>query len=297
MSAPPTLEVREHDVVVNGTRLRVRDVGDAGAAPVLFLHGIMGHRRDWDVLVDVVGRRRRVVVPDQRGHGRSQWTRTYRVTDMARDAIELIQQLDLGPVPIVGHSMGAMVALTVAARRPDLVERLVAVDIVPDSVATGFVAQLATTFDAMAAASYSTVDEATAEWQAGNPLARPELLRNYVSHALAREPDGRLRWRFDARGLRGFATSGVSAAELWRAIDAVRCPTLVVRGQHSPLTSADQVAAVVERLADGRSTVIADGGHDLGVEQPERVADAVVEFLTDARSTCQVRRPGPTRCP
>ncbi len=134
-------------------------------------------------------------------------------------------------------------------------------------------------FEAMAAMSYATVDEATAEWQAGNPLARPELLRNYVTHALEPGPDGRLRWGFDARGLRAFS-AGVSPEELWAAIDGVRCPSLVVRGEHSPVTTPAQAATVAERLGQRTDVAeIAGGGHDLGVEQPEAVADAVLDFL------------------
>jgi pimeloyl-ACP methyl ester carboxylesterase len=271
--------IEERDVVVGGVRLHLREVGETGAAPVLFLHGIMGHRRDWDVLIDRVGERCCVIAVDQRGHGRSEWTHSYRVVDMADDAIALIEHLGVAPVPIVGHSMGAMVALVVAARRPELVDRIVLIDIVPDSLTTEVAFQMPEMFEALAAASYTTVEEAVAEWQAGNPRARTDLLRNYVTHALVSGPDGRLRWRFDALGLRGFV-AGVTPDDLWSAADAVTCPSLVVRGEHSRLTTPDQAATLARRLGGGPVVVIPDGGHDLGVEQPESVADAVLEFLT-----------------
>lgn len=274
----PTARVQERDVVVGGVRLHVREVGDAHAPPVLFLHGIMGHRRDWDVLIDRAGERHRVVAVDQRGHGRSEWTRSYRVAEMADDAIALIEQLGVAPVPVVGHSMGAMVALVVAARRPELVERIAVIDIVPESLATDFAHQMPAMFEAVAASSYATVEEATAEWQAGNPLAREDLLRNYVAHALVTGADGRLRWGFDALGLRSFS-GGVTPEELWSAIDATTCPALVIRGEHSPLTTSEQVAEVAARLGGASVVEIPGGGHDLGVEQPEAVARAVLDFM------------------
>ena len=273
-----TTASHERDVVAAGVRMHLREVGDADAPPVLFLHGIMGHRHDWDVLIDRLGASRRVIAVDQRGHGRSEWTRSYRVADMAADAIALIEQLDVAPVPIVGHSMGAMVALVVAARRPELVDRIVLIDIVPESLTTEFARQMPEMFAAMAQSSYATVDEATAEWQATNPLARPDLLRNYVAHALTPGPDGRLRWGFDALGLRAFF-AGVTPAQLWAAIDAVTCPSLVIRGEHSPVTTDEQAAAVARRLGDAHVVLIPDGGHDLGVEQPEAVTAAVLDFL------------------
>ncbi len=273
--------IDEHDVVVGGIRLHVREVGAIHAPPVVFLHGIMGHRRDWDVLIDRVGERHSVVAVDQRGHGRSEWTRSYRLDDMADDAIALIEHLQVAPVPIVGHSMGAMVTLLVAARRPDLVDRIVLIDIVPESLATDFGAHMPAMFDAMAAASYASIDDAVAEWQAGNVLARTDLLRNYVAHALVTGADGRCRWGFDAVGLRSFA-AGVSPDELRAAADTVACSTLLVRGEHSPLTTPDQMCAFARRFTDVRTVVVRDGGHDLGVEQPEAVADAVLKFLTPA---------------
>lgn len=274
--------VTERDVLAGGVRLHVREVGDPGADPVLFLHGIMGHRRDWDVLIDRLGGGRRVVAVDQRGHGRSEWTRSYRVSDMAGDAIAVIERLGLRPVPVVGHSMGAMVALVVAARRPDLVERIVLIDVVPESLATDFAQQMPEMFAALATARYDSVDDAVAEWHAGNPLARADLLRNYVEHALVRSQDGRFRWGFDAAGLQGFV-EGVTPDELWRAIDGVACPSLVVRGELSPVTTVAQAAAVARRLGT-RVVEIAGGGHDLGVERPEPVADVVEEFLDDRSS-------------
>jgi pimeloyl-ACP methyl ester carboxylesterase len=277
-STRTTRRVDERDVLVRGVRLHLREVGDPNAPPVLFLHGIMGHRRDWDAFIDIVGGQYRVLALDQRGHGRSAWTRSYRITEMTDDVVALVEQLGIGPLPVVGHSMGAMVGLVAAARHPDLVERLAVIDIVPGSVATDFAHQLPAMFEAMAAASYATVDEAVAEWQAGNPLARPDLLRNYVRHALVPSSDGRLRWGFDAKGLRTFL-SAVTPGELWAAIDAVGCPALVVRGELSPITTPEETATVAERLGQAPVVVIPSGGHDLGVEQPEPVADAVLEFL------------------
>lgn len=285
VTRPPVTRAVEYDVVAGGVRLHVREVGEPDAPPVVFLHGIMGHRRDWDVLIHRLGATHRVVAVDQRGHGRSEWTRSYRVAEMADDTVALVEQLGVAPVPIIGHSMGAMVALLVAARRPDLVDRIVLVDIVPDSLRTDFAAQMPEMFASMAAATFATVDEAVAEWRAGNPLARVDLLRNYIRHALVAGADGLLRWEFDAWGLRSFM-SGVSPDELWDAIDAVRCPSLVVRGAHSPLTTPTQAAELAARLDDASVIEIAGGGHDLGVEQPDAVADAAIDFLA-ARTESQ----------
>lgn len=272
--------VVERDILVSGVRLHVREVGDLDAPPVLFLHGIMGHRRDWDVLIDRLAQRHRVIAVDQRGHGLSDWTPSYRVADMASDAIEVIDQLGAGPVAVVGHSMGAMVAMVVAARCPELVDRIVVIDIVPESLSTVFADLVPELFEAKAAATYDSIGDAVAEAHSDNPIARVDLLHNYVSHALVSGPENRLRWGFDALGLRSFI-AGVTAAELWAAIDGITCAGLVIRGEHSPLTTPEQAEALAKRLGRAHTVEIPNGGHDLGVEQPGPVTIAVLDFLAD----------------
>ena len=80
---------------------------------------------------------------------------------------------------------------------------------------------------------------------------------------------GRLRWCFDGLGLQDLLTE-FRAAELWAAIDAIRCPTLVVRGEHSPALSPATAAAMVGRLRAGSLATVASAAHDLGVERRRR---------------------------
>lgn len=183
---------------------------------------------------------------------------------------------------LVGHSLGAIISCLFAAGRPELVERLVLIDIGPDSVRPDgeTVAWLTTFLEGLGVASYAHPREAVDEWLAGNPLAREELMRHYVEHSLVPRADGRLTWRFDARRLAQFLTEGTTEAELWQAIDRVTAPTLLIRGEQSEVLSPRTAAEMMRRLRDARFVEIPGGGHDLGVEQPEAVAGAVRSFLT-----------------
>ena len=137
---------------------------------------------------------------------------------------------------------------------------------------------LAAFVKALGSASYDSVDQAYAEWSE-NPMARPELLRHYVEHCLVRGGDGRLRRCFDGIGLARFF-SGVSESELWQAVDRIACPVLLVRGEHSPALSDSTAEEMMRRFRDARLALIPGAGHDLGVEQPEAVADAAIDFLS-----------------
>lgn len=276
---PDTSAARAALVSVDGVRLFVRQLGAASSPPVVVLHGIMGHAREWDVLSSRLSHRFRAVAIELRGHGRSDHRGPYTAAAMAGDVIDLIERLDLGRTHLIGHSLGGMVAMLVAARRPDLIDRLVLIDVSPEIVSGPLAAELPGWIEALGNARYDSVHQAVTEWLEGDPLAREPLLRHYAEHNLIADGTRSLRWRFDAPGLKSFLSDGVTEAELWEALDAIAAPTLLVRGEHSAAVAAASAARVIEHLASGELVEIAGGGHDLGVQQPELVAAATLAHL------------------
>lgn len=265
---------------VGGLRVHVRETGHPDAPPVLLLHGLMGHAREWDSLVEVLASRFRIIAVDQRGHGETDHADGYTAEVMAGDVVGILDALDIPRTHFVAHSMGGIIATLVAARFPHLVDRFVLIDVGPDSLTTEWgITQLPIVLRTFAESVYDDVEEAVHEWLSGDPLAREPLLRHYVEHCLVPRPDGRLGWCFDARKLGQFGTS-VSGAELWDAIGRITAPTLLIRGEHSHLLSPESAQTMVRRLRRGSFAQIARGGHDLGVQQPEAVARAAFGFLT-----------------
>jgi pimeloyl-ACP methyl ester carboxylesterase len=245
----------------------------------VLLHGLMGHAREWDVAVRELAATHQVWALDQRGHGLSDWAEDYSRSTMADDLIAWLETVGLDSPAVMGHSMGATVALLAAARRPDLVGRLVIIDVAPKTADGDLQAWLRDYLKELGTASYGTVSEALA-MRSGGPRARPELARRSVEQNLERGDDGRYRWRFDASGLVGSLDS-VSASTLWDAIDAVSCPVLLLRGEHSLELSTELAEEMVRRLGDARLGTIAGAGHDIALEQPEGAARAVLEYLTE----------------
>jgi esterase len=282
-TAPPEVS---RWATVRGLGLHYRVVGPrtgpAQGPPVVVLHGLMGHAREWDAAVGELARDRQVWVLDQRGHGLSDWADGYSRAAMAEDLIAWCEHLGLGGAVVVGHSMGAIAALLAAQRRPDLFGRLVVVDAAPKPVGGDLAGYLRDVLAGLGSASYATVEEALRD-RSGGPRARPALVRHTVEEGLVRGDDGRLRWRFDGRGLAGSLDS-VGEAALWAAVEAVPCPVLLLRGEHSLELSVALAGEMVRRFPDARLTTIPDAGHDLGVEQPEQVARAVLDFLADDRA-------------
>jgi pimeloyl-ACP methyl ester carboxylesterase len=110
-------------------RLFSTTFGAAGAPAVLLVHGWSGDGREWSPHAEALAGGFQVIVPDLRGHGRSEAPDEGNTpAEMADDLAALLDTLDPGPVTAVGHSMGGQVANLLAVRHPHLVRSVVALD-------------------------------------------------------------------------------------------------------------------------------------------------------------------------
>ena len=101
-----------HSYFSQRLRLHYPDWGNAGAPHLLLLHGIHEHCHSWDWVARRLLQRFRVMAPDLRGHGDSQWTRgsSYAWLEYVQDIAQLVRQAELEPVTLVSHSMGGTIA-------------------------------------------------------------------------------------------------------------------------------------------------------------------------------------------
>ncbi|MFB7632148.1 alpha/beta fold hydrolase [Streptomyces sp. NPDC056149] len=118
-------------VQVGDVQLAYRGWGEADAPPAVLLHGLGEDGEDWRGVVGRLATTHRVFALDQRGHGHSDWPGEYGFERWRDDAIGFVRALDLGPVALIGHSLGGTTALLLAAHRPDLVSRLIAEEPAP----------------------------------------------------------------------------------------------------------------------------------------------------------------------
>ncbi|MEV6108084.1 alpha/beta hydrolase [Streptomyces sp. NPDC051940] len=113
------------ETVVDGVRLAYRCWGRPDAPPMVLLHGLGGRGAHWSGVADELAAGHRVYALDLRGHGDSDRPGGYAFPAYAEDVAGFIRALDLGPVTLIGHSLGGLVGQLLAARHPELVERLV----------------------------------------------------------------------------------------------------------------------------------------------------------------------------
>ena len=255
-----------------GTRLAVRDYG-GGGSPVLLLHGLAGHAEEWSGTAAALTPRHRVLALDARGHGGS----TRRPDDVSRaahvaDVAYAIDRLKLGPVALVGQSLGGHAALMAAAEHPALVRALVVAEASPvraeDAAGVGgWLADWPAPFASRATAAAFFAEQG---WS-------PNAAAAWTDGLEARD-DG-LRPRFDADVLERMLREAV-ALDLWSAWERIRCPALVVRGAAGTLPP-EVAREMASRLPGTRVLELAEAGHDLHLDQPAAWSHALRGFLED----------------
>jgi pimeloyl-ACP methyl ester carboxylesterase len=241
---------------------------------VVLLHGGSLSASDWqEVAPALTAAGFQATAPDLRGCGESDWDpeARYGVEDILVDLDELVEHLGLDSFDLVGHSLGAVTACVYAARHPERVRKLVMEDGGPaNHTRPSSLENPTVVFDSR--------EHALAALAKSLPRGIPD----WVPESRFRElGDGRLTWRSDMEGrIRWSAAGGEPLIPgLWPYVEALRSPTLVVRGAESPLFTRE----VAERMTALNPMIelvtIAAAGHLVHCEQPAAFTSAALAFI------------------
>jgi 3-oxoadipate enol-lactonase len=255
---------------------RVRDLdtyheSHGSGETVLLIHGLGSSTEDWAPQVEALRSRFTVVAYDVRGHGRSGKPRgAYSVRQFADDAAALIEQLRLGPVHVIGLSMGGMIGFQLAADRPDLVRSLVIVNSGPEMV-------LRRWRDRVGIMQRRMIVRMMGMRAWGRVLS--ERLLPKPEHAALRAAFVE-RW---ARNDKGAYLRALSALVGWTVTDrlpGIVCPVLVVSADqdYTPIAWKEQYTALMPRA---RLAVIADSRHMMPIERPAEFHGVLLPFLAE----------------
>lgn len=250
----------------DGLELEVVEFGGAGR-PILLLHGLMGRASTWWTVARRLAAHGRVLGLDARGHGRSQAAGPWTVDRMAADAGDVLEPL--GPAAVIGHSMGGLHGLALAARRPDLVRSLVV-----EEMGVDFRGHDAAAADAWFRAVPQPFGSLAAVREAfGWP--RPEV-GDYMAECVEERADG---YHLLARVEHTSAIAGEWARRDFRGLlAAVRCPVLLIEAAES-VAPPGQMAEMARLLPDARHVRLPGTGH-LVHAAADPFQAVVEEFLT-----------------
>jgi len=285
-----TIEVGAKDrfIVCNRLRFHYREWGDAGAPPVVLLHGLRGHAHTWDNVAPVLVRHARVLALDQRGRGESDWTADYSLGAMADDLAAFAGALHLERFMLIGHSLGGRTAFVYLQRHPQSVERLVIEDIGPGIEASGD-ERIQIGIDAAAWQRFEDPEEALRVAIGASLGKAAEEIRRDTLANLIQDAGGRWRWRFDAAGLAAARRAqdgsselkrfGTTEREAWEAVRDIGCPTLLVRGAESDVLGRETAEQVAKAIAGCAFVEVPASGHSVHVDNLTGYLAVVEPFI------------------
>ena len=263
---------------LSGVQLHALRWGDRALPPLVLLHGAGANAHWWSHLAPAFAERFHVVALDFRGHGDSDHPEERASGAFELDLEALLDELGATAPVLVGHSLGAHVALAFAARS----HAPRAIVLVDPSRGASPSRRRATRLALSLNPSYATRAHAVRRFQflPGAAAAEESLRRAIAEQSVHELPDGRWGFKFDALW---FGLPPTERPDPTR----VQCPVLIVRGAASPLLTAEGAEQLRASLPDAREVVIPEAGHHVIVDQPARFLTEVTRFLDEVT---------PTRC-
>lgn len=287
----PAYPVREHRITAqDGLQLFVVEHGDPRArhTPVLCLPGLTRNSADFENLAARLAPRRRVICPDYRGRGKSnydpQW-RNYHPKTYVDDLRHILAALNLHRVVVIGTSLGGILAMAMSAAMPTHVAGAVLNDIGPEIDASGL-ARISAYLAAMRDlppigdwdAAAKALRKAVPDWPADSDVE----WREAAMATFADFGDGRLRPNWDPAILTAIEQRPPAMPDLWplfRGLATV--PVTVVRGERSDILSKDTLAAMQAAMPAMISVTVPGVGHPAGL-RTEAELNAIDDLLAAA---------------
>ena len=252
------------------------NVIEAGAGqPLVILHGLLGSSRNWGGIATRLGEGHRVLALDLPNHGASPWSEVMDYPFMAREVGRFIEEHAGGRAAVVGHSMGGKAAMTLALTRPELVERLVVVDIAPVSYTHTFAPYIKAMRAAPLASAQRRADiEAAMAGTIPDPRVRAFLMQNLEGGA------GGYRWRANLATL-GAAMDDILAFPRFGDDARYDRPTLFLHGALSDYVLPAHEDLILAHFPHARFQAVEGANHWVHADKPAEFIDAVAAFLAE----------------
>lgn len=257
-------------VLSSESPIHVETSGDDRRPALLLINPLATTLSHWDPYMEAFAQHNWVIRFDVRGHGQSAGGREpYTIADIAQDAVAVLDALDVPRAHVLGDSMGALVAATLAAGSPDRVDRLIlaatGLELGPvywweETIARVQAAGLASVVDHLEGVLFSDA------WQE----AMTDRLLEARDVFLTTPPEVFLA-----------GADAIVECELGGLAPSIRAATLLIVGEHDPVLRHHPVSGLLDTIPDSEALHVGGARHRVLLEQPVLLGEVITEFLTD----------------
>jgi pimeloyl-ACP methyl ester carboxylesterase len=254
-------------------QLYYNSYGSESLPTLIILHGLLGSSDNWHSFGKIFGEHVRTFALDARNHGRSPHSDVFNYHAMSEDVVEFVRQKNLSSVSLLGHSMGGKTAALVSLLHPELIDKLIVVDIAPRS----YQAHHDRVFNALTSLDLSMFEYRKDIDEVLSKKIQEVPLRQFLMKNLLRDDSGKFHWKMNLEAIeKNYAQIN---EELPRDHQFDK-PTLFVRGENSEYIQMEDMPVIYKLFPKAKLATIKDAGHWVHVDAPKEFADTVLNFLS-----------------
>ncbi len=243
-------------------------------SPILLIHGLFGNLSNLNVIATPLQTDHQTIQIDLPNHGKSFRTSCFTYQETASVIADFLQEQNINKVTVIGHSMGGKVAMALALLYPDLVTKLIVMDIAPVNYPTG-------RHDNVFNGLEKTLSEnITSRKQADELLAHHiemASVRQFLLKSLKKNENNTFSWLFDVNNLAKAYLEIMS----WHIKGEYHGKTLFLKGADSDYILPKHQDAIVQQFPNSKAHIIANTGHWLHAEKPDAVNLAIRKFINN----------------
>jgi pimeloyl-ACP methyl ester carboxylesterase len=240
--------------------------------PIIILHGLFGTLDNWQTIAKQLAKHYMVFIIDQRNHGKSPHSDEFSYPILAEDLKHFMESKWVYKATIIGHSMGGKTAMQFALMYPDMVEKLVIVDIAPKAYKGGH----QEIFEAMFGLDLDNLTDRQAIDEELKIKIPEDGVRLFLMKNLSREKDGSYRWKMNLPVLYKEYQAILSNIDSEETFDEA---TLFIRGENSKYIKDDDVLDIQDLFPMMQLQTIENAGHWVHAENPKSFLAKLNTFL------------------
>ena len=276
---------------IRGIEYHIREWGSKTSQPIFFLHGWMDVSASFQFVVDELKNNWRVIAPDWRGFGLSEWVEhDYWFQDYIADLNFILETLAPNrPVPIVGHSMGGNIAAIFAGIKPNCVNSLILAEgfALRPSDPTRIISRHMRWLDSMTSPKrlkpYTSFSEVSERLRVNNPKLTLDRANFLAKHWAKEQSPGHIVLRADPKHKNPspFVYQPNEAIQCWKNID---CPVLWIHSDSDWLdifmkNRKDEIDQYRDAFKNLEEFTIEESSHMMHLDQPKQFAKAIENFI------------------
>lgn len=249
-------------------KLHYRELGEG--KPFVILHGLFGYSDNWQTHGRKLAEYFRVIMVDLRNHGHSDWSDEFSYELMVSDIKELFDDLNLNDAILLGHSMGGKVAMSFAQNYPELLDKLIVVDMGIKAYPPHHqkILEAVCTLDLSKLSNRLEADEHLSKY------IDSEAIRQFLMKNIYWKEKGKLAWRMNLSVLEKEMDNILSAIENKECL----VQTLFIRGALSNYILDEDILDIEKVFPDSDVVTIENAGHWVHAEQLDLFMETVLGF-------------------